>query len=131
VIYHLVIQSEFAVQVCDGLYRPADLPQVGFVHCASEDSVILVADDYYAEASGPVLLLEIDSDKLNSETRYEAAAPIAGGGSSHLENASVFPHVYGPIETLAITRVGVLSKTADGFGWPEEFVEVASLLGGS
>lgn len=130
-IYHIVVQSDFRKSVVADVYRPGDLSQIGFVHCAAEASVIPVADDYYADAVGPVLLLEIDPDLLGSETRYEAAAPIDGGGTSHLDTAREFPHVYGPIETRAIARVGVLGKGEGGFLWPTEFAGVASFLSSS
>jgi uncharacterized protein (DUF952 family) len=73
------------------------------------------------------MLLEIDSLRLASEIRYETPAPMAGAGSSHLARASKFPHVYGPIETEAITRVGLLVKTSSGFQWPTDFMELSFL----
>jgi uncharacterized protein (DUF952 family) len=90
--------------------------------------VIPVANDYYADASGELLVLEIDPSRLTCETRYEAAAPIAGGGSSHLASAPQFPHVYGPIDREAITGVGVLGRTARGFEWPTGFTPLESFL---
>ena len=76
----------------------------------------------------PVLLLEIDPERLISEVRYEAAAPSAGAGTSHLVGAVLFPHVYGPIHTPAITRVGVLGVTDGGYQWPGEFETLDAFL---
>ncbi len=120
-IYHIVTESDLRAHVSGDTYTPASLKDVGFVHCALPASVIAVANDYFAAAAGPVLLLEIDPARLTSEVRYEAAAPIAGGGTSHLVRAALFPHVYGPINTQAIARVGVLGMMADGYRWPGEF----------
>ena len=128
VIYHIVIESEFRSRLEGPIYLPADLPDDGFVHCALEPSVIPVANDYYAGASGRLLLLEIDPERLASETRYEAAAPTLGGGSSHLASASQFPHVYGPINKEAITGVGVLGRTVGGYEWPRGFTPLDSFL---
>ncbi len=127
-IYHIVIESDFLAQLDGAVYRPSNLDEDAFVHCALEPSVIPVANDYYADASGRLLLLEIDPARLASETRYEAAAPTAGAGSSHMASATEFPHVYGPIDKEAITRVGVLRRTAGGFEWPRAFMPLDSFL---
>ena len=127
-IYHIVIESDLRALIEDSLYRPPNLAEDGFVHCALRPSVVPVANDYYGGASERLLLLEIDPRKLSAETRYEAAAPIAGGGSSHLASATEFPHVYGPIEKQAIAGVGVLSRTEAGYEWPHAFVPLDSFL---
>jgi uncharacterized protein (DUF952 family) len=121
-IFHLVTEPDFCSGLTPGAYRPATLDDVGFVHCANEQSVLPVADDYFNEAADPVLLLEIDVRLLSSEVRYETAAPIAGGGTAHLASAAIFPHVYGPIDKKAISRLGVLRRAAIGFCWPAEMV---------
>jgi uncharacterized protein (DUF952 family) len=120
-IYHIVIESDLRAHVSGDVYTPASLKDFGFVHCALQASVVAVANDYFGGAAEPVLLLEIDPERLTSEVRYEAAAPIEGGGTSHLVDAAIFPHIYGPINTQAITRVGVLGVTPDGYHWPDEF----------
>lgn len=127
-IYHIVIESDFRAQLEGPVYLPSGLHDNGFVHCALEPSVVPVANDYYAGAPGRLLLLEIDPRRLASGTRYEAAAPIAGGGSSHLASASRFPHVYGPIDKDAITGVGVLGRTVGGYEWPRGFMPLGSFL---
>jgi uncharacterized protein (DUF952 family) len=83
--------------------------------------VVPVSNDYYAEVAERLLLLEIDPVKLSSQVRFEVAAPIAGGGTAHLESAPLFPHVYGPIDLSAIVGVGVLGRTADSYAWPDSF----------
>jgi uncharacterized protein (DUF952 family) len=127
-IYHIVIESDIRAQLGGLVYLPSGLRDDGFVHCALETSVVPVANDYYAGAPGRLLLLEIDPRRLASETRYEAAAPTAGAGSSHLASASQFPHVYGPINKEAITGVGVLGRTACGYEWPRGFMSLDSFL---
>ena len=127
-IFHLTLESEFRAQLGPDAYRPADLSDVGFVHCATRPSVLLVANDYFSDASGPLLVVEIDPTKLLSEVRYEAAAPIAGGGSTHLAGASQFPHIYGPVAREAISRVGKIGRTPEGFQWPSRFVALTPFL---
>lgn len=127
-IYHIVSESDFRAQLVGSAYTPTGMHADGFVHCSLETSVIPVANDYYAGVVGNLVLLEIDPAKLTSETRYEEAAPIAGGGISHLTSSPQFPHVYGPIDTAAITRVGLLGKTASGYAWPRDFVSLETFL---
>ena len=120
-IYHIVTESDLRAHVSGDIYTPASLEDLGFVHCALQSSVIAVANDYFGGAAEPVLLLEVDPERLISEVRYEAPAPIEGGGTAHLVPATLFPHVYGPINTQAIARVGVLGVTPGGYQWPGEF----------
>jgi uncharacterized protein (DUF952 family) len=127
-IYHIVTESDLRANVRGDVYTPASLKDFGFVHCALQASVIAVANDYFGGAAEPVLLLEIDPERLASEVRYEAAAPIAGAGTAHLVDAALFPHVYGPIHTQAIARVGVLGVMADGYHWPGEFEALEAFL---
>ena len=126
--YHIVTESDLRAHLSGDMYTPASFKDYGFIHCAPQSLVIAVANDYFVEAAEPVLLLEIDPERLISEVRYEAAAPIAGAGPAHLVPAALFPHVYGPIHTPAIARVGVLGVTADGYQWPGEFEALDAFL---
>lgn len=123
-IFHLVPESDLVKALGADTYRPANLSEVGFVHCADEHSVLPVADDHFFDTTGRVVLLQIDPAKLLSVVRYEEPAPIQGSGSAHLETAALFPHVYGPIARAAIARVGVLVKSPEGFRWPTELVSL-------
>lgn len=127
-IYHIVVESELRAQLEATLYRPSSLAADGFTHCSLEPSVIPVANDYYGAVSEPLLLLQIEPNDLMAEVRYEAAAPIPGGGASHLTSAPQFPHVYGPIERNAIIGVGVLARTAGGYAWPSSFTALGAFL---
>jgi uncharacterized protein (DUF952 family) len=129
-LYHVVTESNLRAQLSGDAYVPSDLDKQGFVHCSFAASVIPVANDYFAAASGSVLVLEIDPGKLTSEVRHETASPIAGGGASHLASASQFPHVYGPIDTDAITGVGVLGRSGEGYEWPAQFMALVAFLAG-
>ena len=128
VIYHLTTEEEFRGHCSNGLYRPSSLADEGFVHCADEPVVLAVANDYFAEIRERVLLLRIDPAALTASTVYENAAPIAGGGTVHLEMAKRFPHVYGPIEVSAVVAVGVLERTEHGYAWPIRMVDPDAFL---
>jgi len=127
-IYHIVPEAEFRARADDALYVPATLERDGFVHCATEPSVLPVASDYFSDVAGRLLVLEIDPARLAAETRYEAPAPIAGGGTAHLEMAVEFPHVYGPIDRAAIVGVGVLAPGGKGYRWPAELRSLEAYL---
>jgi uncharacterized protein (DUF952 family) len=128
-IHHLVPASELRAGCGDITYVPARLDEVGFVHCsAGRDVTLAVAADYFGDVDEPLFVLEIDVEKLGSELRFEAPAPIAGGGSDHLAHAETFPHVYGPIERAAITGVGELARGGDGFRWPCSFASLDEVI---
>jgi len=54
-----------------------------------------VAERFYASQRGLVLLI-LDSDRIRPEVRYEAGTD---------KPDELFPHVYGPINLDAVTRV--------------------------
>jgi uncharacterized protein (DUF952 family) len=120
-IYHLVTEAEFLDCFNGDIYIPPSLAECGFIHCALESSVVPVANDFFATVTGHLLVLEIDPDKLDTQVKYESAAPAASGGVSHLESASVFPHVYGPVNSGTIVGVALMEKSASGYNWPVEF----------
>lgn len=74
-------------------YRPTSLASEGFVHCSTPDQVAATGQRYYAGRTG-LLLLTID--------------PIAAGVPLKWEpgpTGDLFPHLYGPIPTAAVTHV--------------------------
>jgi uncharacterized protein (DUF952 family) len=126
-IYHIVSAADLREHTQNGVYRPAGLATEGFVHCSLAASVIPVANDYYADAAGPLLLLELDPARIHAAIRYEAPAPIPGGGTAHLASAPLFPHVYGPIELTAVTGAGKLERSASGYAWPRALLPLDAM----
>ena len=122
-IYHLVPEAEFLDCFNGDVYLPPSLAECGFVHCALRESVVPVANDFFATIHDKLLLLEIDPLRLDAEVKYEPAAPGDGGGSSHLDSAAVFPHIYGPLNSAAIVGGAVLIKTVGGYRWPGDDTE--------
>ena len=126
-IYHIVPESEFKAGIAGNSYTPARFAEDGFVHCtAGQETSLLVAKDYYSTflqtaVSDPLLLLQIDTTKLTATVKFEAPAPIAGGGSEHLENATLFPHIYGAVNLDAVVGNGRLQPNGDQFIWPSTF----------
>ena len=126
-IYHIVPESEFKAGIAGNSYTPARFEEDGFVHCtAGRETSLLVAKDYYrpfleSDAAEPLLLLQIDTTKLTATVKFEAPAPIAGGGSEHLENETLFPHIYGVVNLDAVVGNGRLLPNGDHFLWPTTF----------
>lgn len=130
-IYHLVPEAQFHSQLTAADYRPSDLDEVGFVHCAARASVVPVANDYFSREPGGLLLLEIDPNRVRAEIRSEAPAPIAGGGTGHLATAAEFPHVYGPIDRDSIRAVGAFARDAGAWAWPAELLPLEAFVANS
>jgi len=128
-IYHIVTEADYRSRNNGQQYLPSEFAADGFVHCALETSVLPVANDYFAGVTFTLLLLRLDPTRLKSPTRYEAASPARGAGTSHVATSPVFPHVYGPIDNAAVDGVGVLTKGEHGYVWPTTFVSIAEHLG--
>jgi uncharacterized protein (DUF952 family) len=127
-IYHIATEKDYLHSIKSDNYIPTNFNEIGFVHCALEVSVISVANDYYSTVEDNLLLLKIDPLKLQSETKYESAAPEKGAGTQHINTSLVFPHVYGPIDNSSIEGIGMLLKGKNGYVWPTEFVSLSEYL---
>ena len=127
VIYHLATKRDFKSCFNNGLYEPLNFQADGFIHCSGKDSVIDVAEDYYS-AVDDLILIKINCSLLKSELKFEDAAPIAGGGTEHLKNRILFPHIYGPINEQSIIGIGEMKKTNGRYAWPSEFLDLDNFL---
>lgn len=98
-IHHLARLHDWTRAVEDGEYRTSTLgltlDEVGFIHASYAQQLAGTAERFYAEETGPLVVLDIDEAGL--DVREE-------GG---------FPHVYGPIPVAAVERV-VPARMTDG-----------------
>ena len=94
-IFHITSRSAWAVAQTNGFYSAPSLATEGFIHCSTPTQVVAVAERFYARQRGLVLLI-LDSDRIQPEVRYEA-------GTDKPDES--FPHVYGTINLDAVTRV--------------------------
>ena len=121
-IYHITTAAALRNHCAVDTYGPPSLAREGFIHCTETPSTLLtVARDYYDDATPPLLVLAIDPTRLAAALRFEAPAPIPGGGTTHLSSGELFPHLYGPLELSAIVGVGELRRKGSEFVWPEAF----------
>jgi uncharacterized protein (DUF952 family) len=106
-IYHIADADSWARAREDGEYRlstrDASLAEVGFIHASSAHQVAQVANAFYADATGLVLLV-IDTGRVGPPVRYEEAA---GTGES-------FPHIYGPLNADAVVQELPFAPDASG-----------------
>lgn len=101
---HLVPEPVWIEQSPAGTYAPERFAEEGFVHTTyGEETLIEVANRFYAADPRPYLVLDLDLDRLPAEVevRFDEAGPS-------------FPHVYGPLQTAAVRRVRRLERAADG-----------------
>ena len=101
-IYHLALRHawEGAREKGEPYRRStidSSLDDEGFIHCSYRDQVQGVADRFYRGRTD-VLLLTIDTSKVEAEVRTE----------------SLFPHIYGPLPIEAVVRVEPVAWRDDG-----------------
>lgn len=108
VIYHIAFPADWEKAQAEGEYRISTkgrtVDEEGFIHASGASQVAPVADLFYGSEQGPLTVLVIDVDRLDSEVRYE---PSPGWDEP-------FPHIYGPINPNAVIRVLPLERAADG-----------------
>ncbi|KNX37373.1 DUF952 domain-containing protein [Luteipulveratus halotolerans] len=99
-IYHLAEPDDWRAAQETGSYetstRGRSLADEGFIHASTEHQWPQVRRRFYADVADPLLLLEIDPDRLTSQLIRE---PVAEAGGE------VFPHIYGPLNTDAVLAV--------------------------
>ena len=91
-IIHVAGKDAFTEEIRTGFYGAGSLERCGFIHCSDIDTYYLVAPNFRNDRDEKVILV-IDTDKLNSEVKWED-----GGGLD-------FPHIYGLLNRDAITEV--------------------------
>lgn len=106
-IFHITDRSQWQVAQKTGAYFHPSLDAEGFIHCSTTQQVAWVANAFF-HGQRDLFLLEIESDRLSSELRYDE---VAGVGA--------FPHVYGVINLDAVNRAIEFAPDAAGdFCWP-------------
>lgn len=96
----------------DRPYAPLSLAEDGFVHCSPDEATTLaVADAFYRDASGPLMVLLIDENALEAEVRWEAADPAPPPG---VPEGTLFPHIHGRVTRAAVTGLMEVRRNSDG-----------------
>jgi uncharacterized protein (DUF952 family) len=111
-IYHIASAGDWAQAQAAGQYtvstRGMSLEQVGYLHASQEHQVAGVANAFY-QGAPDLVVLTIDTDLVRAEVRVEQLAGMD----------EAFPHIYGPLNTDAVTQVRPLRPGPDGrFAFP-------------
>jgi uncharacterized protein (DUF952 family) len=103
VIYHLAQQSYWQDALRSGRYEQSTLGRTlaeeGYVHASSAEQWPVVRRLFYGVVDEPLVLLEIDEERLDAPVVLEVV---------DAETGEAFPHVYGPIAVDAVVATTVL-----------------------
>lgn len=120
-ILHITTLKDWNAAITAGVYTAPSLQTEGFIHCSTVKQAEDTANIFFKGQQGLVLLC-IDESKLTSECKYEDPA---GGGKHDSSVGSLFPHVYGPINTSAVIKVVDFPAGTDGmFSLPRTVKEL-------
>jgi len=116
-ILHLASIDAWLAAVKVGLYHADSLSTEGFIHCSTPSQIVAVANTFYRGQRGLVLLV-IDPSRLQAQLKWE---PPAEPEPTHAREGELFPHLYGPLNVDAVTKVIPFEPGADGlFSAPAE-----------
>ena len=119
-IVHITTRKAWKEAIIGGQYTAPSLENEGFIHCSTYSQVLPVAEKYY-KGQTELVLLVIDTRRLDAELKWEA--PAEGSPPPGVEAGERFPHIYGPINLDAIVRDVDFKIDSNG-----QFVLPAALL---
>jgi len=106
-IYHIAHAEVWMKAVQAGMYEGDTLATEGFIHCSTAQQVLATAERIF-RGQRDLVLLEIESARVQAEIRYEA-----------LYGPEAFPHIYGALNIDAVRQVAALNEDEQGhFAWP-------------
>ncbi|MCZ4274554.1 DUF952 domain-containing protein [Rhodococcoides yunnanense] len=117
VLLHIISREYWLGARSVGEIRPDSLADVGFVHLSTAGQVHLPANRLFFGRKDMVLLL-LDTERLDAPVRWEPGVPQD-------PDSMLFPHLYGPVPTAAVTDVVDYLPDASGmFTAPPDLNEV-------
>eukprot|EP01031_Cornospumella_fuschlensis_P029949 gene29949-36170_t len=101
-----------------GVYYPPTYVGDGFIHATRDPpGLLVVGNHFYKNLPGDWVCLEIDPTYLGCRCIYETPAPV-GDKESHVKDPSTaaphFPHIYGGLPRLAVTRTFEVVRGENG-----------------
>jgi len=103
IIYHITTEQRWHSTEGQNQYEAESFGVEGFIHCSNADQVVRVANHFFRNTQG-LILLHIQTERLHPRLVYEN---LEGG-------SELFPHVYGPINRDAIAHVSSFEPGLDG-----------------
>lgn len=111
-IFHIATEADWTAAQEAGTYTTSTLGRTlaeeGFLHAAKRDQVQGVFAEFYRHAAEPLVLLTIDTDRLDVPWRYDQVGDDA------------FPHIYGPLPVGAVVH----TQRLDAGGGTENFTSL-------
>lgn len=105
ILWHLAEQDEWEQARGEGVYRRstrgASLERVGFIHCSAPEQLPGVVAALYSDVVGDYVILEMERSAVEATGLVVRDEPAVPGDPQ----ASLFPHVYGPIPVGVVARV--------------------------
>ena len=102
-IFHLVPAADWAAAQGMDEYAAESLEPEGFIHCSKDHPQVVEVANRLFSGRDDMLALELDVDRLVSPIKDEAA-----------RSGTVYPHIYGMINTDAVIEVLGLTTGEDG-----------------
>ena len=99
-IFHIAQQIDWQTAEKAGTYDIPGLHEEGFIHCSTAEQVVRTANRLFL-GRRDLVLLEIDETLVVPKVIFEG----------RLEK---FPHIYGPINLNAVTKVHPFQPLANG-----------------
>ncbi len=99
-IYHVATRTDWERAQREGRYTTStlgvSLEEEGFIHASRADQWEGVRERFYVHVEEPLVLLEIDTDRLDVPVVEEQPAPGVD---------ETFPHIHGPLSVSAVVQV--------------------------
>ncbi|MEU3020910.1 MULTISPECIES: DUF952 domain-containing protein [unclassified Nocardiopsis] len=109
---HILHLTELSRWRSGGNVEAESLLTEGFLHASPDEATMLaVANALYSAAEQALVVLVVNTGKVDAEVRWEAAAPAPPPG---VDAGVLFPHVYGPIPRAAVTGLRRLVRGPGG-----------------
>ena len=109
-ILHITTAAAWQDALEMGRYEPDSLSDEGFIHCSDSSQILRVANTFYRNQRGLILLV-IDPARLTCKMKWEPPAEPRPAGVSSEER---FPHLYGPLNLSAVVRTLGIEPDAGG-----------------
>ena len=103
IIYHLAVKAEWEAARNLGEYLAESLALEGFIHCSEDQVQALAVANRLFLGREDLLLLELETGRLRAPLKREPS-----------RSGEIYPHIYGPLNTDAVTGVLSLIVGIDG-----------------
>ena len=103
IIYHLVPESHWETARTESEYQADSLATEGFIHCSKDHAQALAVANRLYGGRQDMLMLEVETECLASPLKHEPS-----------RSGEIYPHIYGPLNTGAVTGVLKLQAGEDG-----------------